>query len=182
MLHIDQWKICTHHLADLAGIASRRIDHVFCNHAAALCNNLPFPRFSLPDIRHPVMRDNIDPFLARPLGHGIAHARRVHMSIGMGPGTGQDAFYIGIRNQFLYFRRINDVALKPNEFSHTDNPMKPLHFRCLVGKPDASAAMPADILARQFLQPRVQLYPMVMDFCHVVIGDKARALPGSMPG
>ena len=104
------------------------------------------------------------------------------MTIVNSPGTCENSIDIGIGNQLLYFGRINNFAIKTNQLAYAGNTMKPLDFSGLISESNTPAAMPADVLTRQFFQLRIQIDPIIMNFRHVVVSDKTRTLTRSMPG
>ena len=182
MLHVGDGNVGAHHLADLAGVAARRVHHVLADHAALVRDHFPVSGLPLLDVEHLGAGCDARAHVARALAHGIADAGRVDVAVVQRPGPRQHAVQVDPRIELTNLGGIDNLAVETHQLGDAGNMVKPVHLGLVQGEADSAAAVPAYVLAGQCLQLGVQAIAVVVDFRHVVIGDKARALSRCMPG
>ncbi len=103
------------------------------------------------------------------------------MAVVKRPGAGNDAGRIEKRVELFYLVRPDDLHAEADVVGDALQVMEPVDVLFLERDADTAGGMPADVLAGQRLELRVEPVAVGVDLRKVVVTDEARALAGRVP-
>ena len=149
---------------------------------ALIGDHLPFSGRQQPDVGCPGAAIDLRAEFACAGRHGVGDVGRRHVAVVDGQESGLDAEGFEIGMMLPDFVGAEDVGFIAGEPGQAVDVAKPVHFLIGDRQADAAAAMPADRLAGQRFQFRIETGAVHMHLGHVQRTVEMRALARRMPG